>query len=505
VTAPENATPENATSAPIAAVDLGSNSFHMIVARLHDGQLRVLDRLRDPVRLGAGLMKQNRIDPEVRKRAIECLQRFGQRLRELGPESVRVVGTNTLRRARDPDFMEEAQQALGHPIEVIAGVEEARLIYLGAAHSLADNGGRRLVMDIGGGSTELIIGEGFKPLRMDSLYMGCVSMTEQYFGSGKLTKSNFQDAEVAAGLELEPIQERFRKLGWQMAAGASGTIRTVRDLLVEAGWTEQGITLEGLRKLRKVMIDAGHVDKLKLKALPEDRRPVLAGGLAILSATFEALKIERMMITQGALREGLLYDLLGRIHHDDVREAAIQAMATRYQVDVQHAQRVEAVAQRLLEQLANTWGLSHPMYQTWLHWAATLHEIGLMIAHSQYHKHGAYLIQHSDLSGFSVRDQSLLAALVRGHRRKLPKVELAALPKALEEPARRLIVLLRLAVLLRRDRVDVSTPVVKASISGNQLKLDFPEGWLDAHPLTQADLVEERKYLEAANLKLSFA
>ena len=496
--------PDNVPSAPIAAVDLGSNSFHMIVARLHGGQLRVIDRLRDPVRLAGGLDRHNRLEPGVRKRAIECLQRFGQRLRELGPESVRVVGTNTLRRAEDPEFIEEAQQALGHPIEVVAGVEEARLIYLGVAHSLADTGGRRLVMDIGGGSTELIIGEGFQPLRMDSLYMGCVSMSERFFRGGKLSKANFQDAELAARIELEPVQERLRRLGWQMAAGASGTIRTVRDLLVEADWTEQGIDLQGLRKLRKLMLDAGSIDKVKFKALPDDRRQVLAGGVAILIATFEALQIERMLIAQGALREGLLYDLLGRIHHDDVREAAVQAMAKRYQVDMQHAARVEAVAQRLLEQLAADWKLGHPMYRTWVHWAATLHEVGLLIAHSQYHKHGAYLIQHSDLAGFSMRDQLLLATLVRGHRRKLPRDELAALPKTLEEPARRLILVLRLAVLLRRDRADVPTPEVVAKAGGNQLQLRFPDGWLDAHPLSFADLMEEQKALEAVNVKLLF-
>ena len=496
--------PDTATSAPIAAVDLGSNSFHMIVARLHGGQLQVIDRLREPVRLAAGVSCEHRLDSAVRKRALECLQRFGQRLRELGPESVRVVGTNTLRQVQDPDFIEAAQQALGHPIEVVAGVEEARLIYLGVAHSLADTGGRRLVMDIGGGSTELIIGEGFQPLRMDSLYLGCVGTSERFFRGGKLTKGAFQEAELSARVELEPVQGRLRRLGWQMAAGASGTIRTVRDLLVEADWTEQGIDLQGLRKLRKSMLDAGSMDKLKSKALPEDRRPVLPGGVAILIATFEALQIDRMLIAQGALREGLLYDLLGRLHHDDVREAAVQAMAKRYQVDMPHAQRVEAVAQRLLEQLAAEWKLTHPMYRTWVHWASTLHEVGLLIAHSQYHKHGAYLIQHSDLAGFSMRDQLLLATLVRGHRRKLPREELAALPKTLEEPARRLILLLRLAVLLRRDRADVPTPDILVKAGGNQLQLRFPDGWLDAHPLTSADLREEQKALEAASIKLTF-
>ncbi len=494
---------DTVTTAPIAAVDLGSNSFHMIVAQQQDGQLRVVDRLRDAVRLAAGLDSEQRLDPEVRKRALDCLQRFGQRLRDFAPQSVRVVGTNTLRRARDPAFLDEAQQALGHPIEVIAGVEEARLIYLGVSHSLADNGERRLVMDIGGGSTECIIGEGFKPLRLDSLYMGCVSLSERCFGNGKLNKGNFQAAELAAGMELEPIQAHFRRLGWRTAVGSSGTIRTVRDILVEQGWSEQGITQQGLRKLRKALLDAEHIDKLKLKGLPDDRRPVLAGGVAILCAAFEALRIERMVYAQGALREGLLYDLLGRIQHDDVREAAVQAMCSRYQVDMQHVERVDKVAQQLLKQLAAAWNLNHPSYRVWLHWAVCLHEIGLVIAHSQYHKHGAYLVQHSDLAGFSVRDQALLAVLVRGHRRKLPRDELASLPKSLQDIARRLTVLLRLAVLLRRDRADGPVPELKTKGEGNQLKLKFPAGWLDEHPLTAADLAEERKYLDAAGIALN--
>lgn len=497
-------TPDNAVAAPIAAVDLGSNSFHMIVARLLDGQLRVVDRLRDPVRLGAGLGRDHRLEPEVRKRAIECLQRFGQRLRDLGPDNVRVVGTNTLRQARDPDFIEEAQQAIGFPIEVIAGVEEARLIYLGVAHSLGDQGGRRLVMDIGGGSTEFIIGEGFQPLRLDSLYMGCVTLTERCFRGGKLGKNNFQEAELVAGQELEPVQGHFRRLGWGGAVGASGTIRTVREILVEQGWSEQGVTLQGLRKLRKALIDAGHIDKVKFKGLADDRRVVLAGGVAILHATFEALSIERMLIAQGALREGLLYDLLGRIQHDDVREAAVQAMMSRYQIDTQHAARVEAVAQHLLQVLADDWALSDPMQSVWLHWAVSLHEVGLVVAHNQYHKHGAYLIQHSDLPGFSMRDQALLAVLVRGHRRKFPRDDLTALPKPLQEPARRLLVLLRLAILLRRDRADVPLPSFAAQIAANQLSLRFPDGWLDAHPLTRADLLEEQKYLGAAGVTLMF-
>ncbi len=496
--------PDTTAPAPIAAVDLGSNSFHLIVARLQDGQLRIVDRLRDPVRLAAGLGRGLRLSSEVRRRAIECLQRFGQRLRELGPDSVRVVGTNTLRQARDPDFIEAAQQALGHPIEIIAGVEEARLIYLGVAHSLAVDEGRRLVVDIGGGSTELIIGEGFRPLRLDSLHMGCVTLSERCFRGGRVSKGSFEEAELLAALELEPIQQRFRRLGWGSVVGASGTVRTIREILIEQGWSDQGISAAGLRKLRKAMLDAGHVDKLRLKGLSDERRPVLAGGVAILGAVFAALDLDRMLIAQGALREGLLYDLLGRIQHADVREAAVQALISRYQIDAQHAARVEAVALRLLEQLAHGWGLGHPMQRTWLHWAAGLHELGLVIAHSQYHKHGAYLVQHSDLAGFSMRDQALLAVLVRGHRGKFPREEIAALPKPLQEPTRRLTMLLRLAVLLRRDRADGPVPELRAKVAGNELKLKFPAGWLDARPLTRADLLQERKNLATIDIKLTF-
>lgn len=497
--------PTPAPEETIAAVDLGSNSFHMIVARLQDGHVRVLDRLREPVRLAAGLDERNQLSDEARARALDCLARFGQRLRDLPEHAVRAVGTNTLRRAHSNlGFLAEAETALGHPIEIISGVEEARLIYLGVSQSLADDGGRRLVMDIGGGSTELIVGERFECIHLESLYMGCVSMSRRFFGDGRIDKERMKEAETAARLELRPVQGEFRRAGWNSAVGASGTIRAVREVVINAGWCEHGITKDALGKLRKALISAGQVDDLKLKGLSDDRKPVFPGGVAILYATFQALHIEHMRVAQGALREGLLYDLIGRIRHEDVRERTVQALLDRWQVERDHAQRVAATAALFLEQARNSWSLWDEVYDEWLRWAALLHECGLAIAHSHYNRHGAYLLQHGELAGFSFRDQSLLATLVRGHRRKLRQEVFDDLPQSLSKPARRLCILLRLAVLLHRSRSPRPLPEVQGKFSGSKVQLRFPEGWLEGHPLTRADLEVEKGYLEGVGIKLDF-
>lgn len=490
-----------AQSDAIAAVDLGSNSFHMIVACQQNGQLHVLDRLREPVRLAEGLTPEHRLNAEVRGRALACLERFGQRLREFPLGSVRAVGTNTLRRAnRDGEFLREAQQGLGHPIEIISGVEEARLIYQGVANSVAAGDDRRLVMDIGGGSTELIVGEGYTTLYMESLYMGCVSMAQRFFAAGEITKEALRQAVLAAQLEFRQVENRFRNLGWTTETGASGTIKAIREILVNEGWSDQGITYPGLKKLRKALIAAGHADKLKLKGLSDERRPVLAGGFAILFAAFETLEMKHMNISTGALREGLLFDLLGRIKHEDIREATVAAMAARYHVDAEHAQRVEQMAMQLFDQVRGCWELDETWRQ-WLHWAACLHEIGLIIAHSQYHKHSAYLIQNSDMAGFSLGEQALLASFVRYHRRKMGK----ELWKGQPRQALYTAVLLRLAVLLQRGRSDQELPDVVLDCTGDGLSMRFPEAWLSDHPLTQGGLEQERDYLAAAGLELTFA
>lgn len=492
-------------SAALAAIDLGSNSFHMIVARLQDDQLQILDRLKEPVRLASGLGKDNLLDEKVARRALDCLQRFGQRVRDIAPDNLRAVGTNTLRKAQScSDFLDQAQAALNHSIEVISGIEEARLIYLGVAHSLPDPGGQRLVVDIGGGSTELVIGEGIDPIKLESLYMGCVGLSQRFFADGNITKEAMQKAILAARLELQPIKRVYRKLGWSMATGSSGSIRAIRNVVTRAGWSENGITPDALKKLRTEMVRLGHSDALKLEGLSENRRPVFAGGVAILSAVFDALKIDRMLHSSGAVREGVIYDLVGRLHHEDIRDATVLSLAKRYQTDPQQAQQVEASTLNLLDQVGDAWQLNIEDARQWLHWASQLHEVGLVIAHSKYHKHGAYLIENSDLPGFSLRDQHFLATLILAHRRKLKQALLDTLPTSMRSIGLKLIILLRLSVIFKRDRSDEALPVIKVTASDDKISLSFPDQWLSSNRLTETSLETERKILKSLGIKLRY-
>ncbi len=489
----------------MAAIDLGSNSFHMIVGRLQNDQLQLIDRLREPVRLAEGLTADHNLEAHVAERALDCLQRFGQRIRDLPVGNVRAVGTNTLRRAQAASgFLDKAQKALGQRIDIISGIEEARLVHLGVAHSLAEPVGRRLVVDIGGGSTELVIGEGFKPIRLESLYMGCVGMSQRFFADGKIDKSAMKNAIIAARLELQASKQAFKRVGWTAATGSSGTIRAIRDVVYEAGWSDNGITAESLKKLRSALVGFGHFDNIAFEAIGADRRPVFAGGVAVLSAVFHALKIDRMQHSSGALREGLLYDLLGRIQHQDIREATLQSIAERYHVDLEQAQRVEETALTLAKQCADAWKLELPSTVQWLRWAALTHEIGLVIAHSQYHKHGGYLMEYADLPGFSRRDQRILALLVRHHRRKLRKSMFENLPPDQAHYSIRLIALLRLSVLLHRSRSHRDTRDIHVTANTDSIKLIFPENWIEEHPLTKTDLNVEKKNLAAVGIKLKF-
>lgn len=495
------------TGATVAAVDLGSNSFHLLVARMGPGELKVVDRLKEMVRLAGGLRTDRTLAPATQERALACLERFGQRLRELPPDRVRAVGTNTLRSARDAgDFLTRAELALGHPIEVVSGMEEARLIYLGVAHSLAvAPETRRLVMDIGGGSTELIAGTGHTPTRMESLYMGCVSLTRAHFPEGRLTAEAFRRAETAARQELEPHEQAFRAAGWDEAVGASGTIRAAAKVAAANGWGEGDLTAAALERMTAAMVDLGETDRLDgLKGLGADRAPVFPGGVAILRAAFEALGIERMQPAEGALREGLLHDLMGRLRHEDVRDPGVAALARRYHVDTEHAARVAETAAHALSQAAPGWALPPEWGEPYLRWAAQLHEIGLDIAHGGYHKHGAYVAGNADLLGFTRQEQDLLAALVRNHRRKLTTKAFAGLPGRWQVPARRLAVLLRLAVVLHRNRSPEPLPELTLEAAGDRLRLAFPPGWLDDHPLTRADLEQEAGFLADADFTLEF-
>ncbi|HTE06909.1 MAG TPA: Ppx/GppA phosphatase family protein [Planctomycetota bacterium] len=484
-------------------MDLGSNSFHMVVARLVDGQPHLVDRLRERVVLASGLGVDKRLSPEIQERALASLRRFGQRLRDMPPGSVRAVGTNALRQARNSrPFLLRARAALGHPIEVIPGREEARLIYLGVAHSLADDTGRRLVVDIGGGSTECILGERLQPHATDSLFMGCVTWTARHFRHGELKRAHLQAAIIAAQRELQSIERPYKAAGWDTCIGSSGTILSIDAMLRERGWDEDGITPRGLRRLAKTMLAARHVDRLSMPGLAPERAAVLPGGLAILLAVFESLGIERMVTSPSSLREGLLFDLIGRIRHEDVRERTIRQLTQRYRLDAEQGARVERTALKLLAGVARGWRLAGEEPARMLAWAARLHEIGLSVNYTGYHKHGAYIVAHGDMPGFSREDQQTLGALIAGHRRKLPPDAFAALPAARVELARHACVLLRLAVALNRGRSARPLPRLTLTATGESLRLAFPKGWLRRHPLTAADLVEEAALLAPAGISL---
>lgn len=489
----------------VAAVDLGSNSFHMLVARFQDGQIHVLDRLKEMVRLGGGLDENNYLSAESQQRALECLARFGQRLQALPIDNVRIVGTNVFRLAVNAqDFLQQAEELLNHPIEIVSGREEARLIYLGVAHDLGATDGKRLVVDIGGGSTEFIIGQKYSTLERESLAVGCVSMTRKFFADGNIRAKNLRRAEIATQQELQAIQYRFKRLGWDVAIGTSGTLRSVEAVIKQMGWGNK-ITLEALQNIKQALIETKNIDNINLKGLSTRRAPVFVGGVAIISAVFEFLSINSMNTVNSALREGVILDLLGRASHEDVRETTICNFMTRYLVDQQQAELVENTALMLLAQVADAWDLQGEEAATMLSWAARLHEVGLSIAHDNYQKHGAYLITYSDLAGFSQQEQSFLASLVRTQRRRFPEQICQHCDADENLKLRRLCILLRLAILLQRSRIAIpELKTIKLIPKEQNLEMQFPHQWLEKHPLTQADLQQEQQYLREIALVLDF-
>jgi len=491
----------------VAAVDLGSNSFHMIVCSLNDGKLQTIDRLREMVRLASGLDANNVLDESTQNRALACLERFGQRIRHFPPGSVRIVGTNTLRTATNAgQFLIKAEQALNHPIHVISGIEEARLIYLGVACSLSSNANLRLVMDIGGGSTEYIIGTGDTPKEKESLHMGCVSVSNAFFKDGWLSKNAFNQATLFAEQKLEPFQRKFQRKNWDEAIGASGSLRSIAKVLQANSWSNNGITWQGLEKLVAHLNQCNHINELNLPEVDPERLPVFAGGVAIVHATFKSLGIEQMTVADGALREGLIQDLLERIYNHDMRSATVQSVADRYRTDKKHASRIKQTINVMLKQLSGdySWANDENCAQ-FLDWAADLHEIGIDIAHSQYHKHSAYIIENGDLAGFSNQDQILLASIIRSHRRKFSLALFNDLPSPWNTDAPYLTLVLRLAVLLHRNRHEHELPGFKIAIIKPRIYLTFPSAWLTQSPLTRADLIQEADYLKSSGLKLEFA
>jgi exopolyphosphatase/guanosine-5'-triphosphate,3'-diphosphate pyrophosphatase len=489
---PQTYSPPLQENDQLAAVDLGSNSFHMVVARYTMGQLRVIDRLRETVRMADGLDARGGLSEAAHARAIDCLSRFGQRIRELPDSRVRALATNTVRRLSLPqNFLVPAEAALGHGIEVVAGREEARLIYLGVAHAQPPNpGSRRLVIDIGGGSTEFIIGSGMQTLERESIQVGCIASTRRFFSGGKLSKKRWNSALTEITAELQQFAQQYRALGWQEAIGSSGTAKAIGDICAAMKLTKGAITAEALPQVRERLLQAERIEDIDLPSLSKDRQPIIAGGVLVMEAAFQALGIERMTVSKAAMREGILYDMLGRSGGDDPRERSVAVMMQRYGIDEAQAERVAQTAQRLFDQVAEAWHLEADDARV-LSWAAHLHEIGLAVAHSQYHVHGAYLLEHSDIAGFSRQEQMMLAALVRTHRRGIPKTAFDALPDRRIPSARRIAALLRLAVLLHRAHDTAPIPTLDMTANGDELRLILDKDWIDARPLLRADLIGE--------------
>ena len=404
----------------LAALDVGSNSFHLAIARVDHGEVKKVASMSEKVQLAAGLDENKNLTEAAQQRGLACLARFVGRLSSVQAKRMRIVATNALRQAKNGhEFIQKAAEILPKPIEIIAGREEARLIYLGVSHTMA-NSGRRLVIDIGGGSTELIIGEEFEPIHTESLQMGCVAFTKAYFSDGEINQKNFDKAVVAARKELSGIANTYKTAGWDTVVGSSGTIKACRQITVNMGWSDaqENLTREGLEKLKEKLLKFKHISEVDFDGLKEDRRAVLPAGVAILYAVFDVLELHKLVYSDGALREGVMYDLLGRFQHEDIRDRSVQALMGRYNADPKQAERVVKTAQHLFDGVAKTLNLNSEDSDL-LRRAAYLHEIGLAISHAGYHRHGAYLLQHSDIAGFSQIDQNHLSHLVAHHRRKL--------------------------------------------------------------------------------------
>ena len=485
----------------LAAVDLGSNSFHLQIGRVVDEQIYPLDAVREVVRMGAGLTADKRIDRATQAKALEALAKFAERLRGFPRPAVRAVGTNALRVAKNASqFLREARQVLGFPIEVISGREEARLIYLGVAHAIPAAAGsrseRRLVVDVGGGSTEFIIGTGLEPQLTESLYMGCVSYSLRYFPDGKVDKGRMKAAELAARQEVAGIVRGYRAAGWDVAIASSGTARSLENIMRENGLGEEGLSRDGLERLRSLLIKAEKAERIA--GVRPNRAPVLPGGLAIVNAVFDELGLEAMKVSDGALRHGVLYDLLGRVERRDMREVTVQQFVRRYHVDAAQAERVLNLSLTIYDALVPGAERDEDFDRVLLGWAARLAEIGLSIAHAQYHKHSSYIISNADMPGFSRMEQARLARLVLAHRGNLAKMQ----DLGLEGGDWKLVFALRVASLIQRRRADDRLPFLRVAADAGGFAIDLPQSWLDENPLSAAALETESDQWKAVGMKL---
>lgn len=485
----------------LATADLGSNSFRLQICRMDGDRLLVLDSIKEMVRLGAGLDENKMLTNAAQERALACLAQFAERLRGFPVDQVRIVATNTFRVAKNIDqFIEKAKAVLGFPVEVIAGREEARLIYLGVAHTLPVTEEKRLVIDIGGGSTEFVIGHKLDAQVTESLPLGCVSYSIRYFDLEHITQQSFNNAILGAKNEIQRISRKLKKQGWDVAIGTSGSARSIRDMFAEGEAEDVLITLPLMKKLAQKIIDAKSIKKADLKWLKSDREEVFIGGLVIMIAIFEELKIKEMQVIDVALREGVLYDLIGRSLSSDMRDRTVAHFEEQYFVDVEQAKRVAQTIKKIshtLEAQGDT-VLKSDNYK-YLMWAAKLHEIGMTIAHTAYHKHSAYIVANADMPGFSRFDQKRIARLILSHRGDLKKMN----EQVHSERVWLAILIFRLAALFCRGRKEIKLPKDLQLIhTPEKVILEIDEAWLQENPLTGNALLQEQ--VQWASLKRPF-
>ncbi|MCG3733379.1 guanosine-5'-triphosphate,3'-diphosphate diphosphatase [Vibrio cincinnatiensis] len=474
------------TSSPLyAAIDLGSNSFHMLVVRHIDGSVQTMAKIKRKVRLAAGLDEHNVLSQEAMQRGWDCLSLFAERLQDIPAQHIRIVGTATLRTATNAEqFLVKANAILGYPIEVISGEEEAATIYKGVAHT-SGGVGRRLVVDIGGASTELIIGEGFETKALTSLKMGCVTWLERHFKDRQLTATNFELAIQAAKKMMAPILPTYRQLGWNVCVGASGTVQALQEIMLAQGMDEV-ITLAKLKRLQKQAMLSDHLEELEIEGLTLERALVFPSGLSILIAIFESLEIDAMTLAGGALREGLVYEMVEELRQDDIRARTITSVQSRYQIDQHYAEQVASLASRLYQQCGSDQWIPEPQAEILLRSAAQLHEIGLAIDFKKGGEHSAYLLKHLDLPGYTRAQKLYLAELTRRYRDALSSLpEQHALSAS---SGKRVLRLLRLAVLLSHRRNPALEPEFTLCADEDKLTLTLDEQWLVDNPLTHAEL-----------------
>lgn len=493
-----------------AAIDLGSNSFHLAIGHLVHGELRWQQRMSEKVQLAAGIDENNELNEATTQRALECLARFQKCVSHIPQPQLRIVGTNALRIIKNSQaLLEKIEVLFKQRVEVISGREEARLIYLGVSHTNPSDKTKQLVIDIGGGSTEFIIGQKFQPILTESLHMGCISFKRLFFPDDTINKACFKKAIVAARQEVQLIAAKYRQQGWQVALGASGSVKSVFQALKDLNKDTDRVTLKDLEFLVNYLIGLGDVSKINLPNVKSERYPIFAPGLAILYGAMQQLNVKELRYSEGALREGLIYDLLGRHEPENVRRRTLNATLQRYSIDQDQATRVMKTAMHLYKSFAESWPeIRSPYYKDLLQIAAELHEIGICIAHSQFHKHGAYLLTYSDLAGFSRQEQAILGVMIRLHRRKFASDVIAALPTRLQRPTQALVLILRLATLLHRGRnlnpaqIAKNVTVDSANTSSNIICMQFDKNWLENNPLVLMDLEKEAEILKKAGLQL---